>query len=110
MHLALPGTPVLLTQPCVFHSLLSLKCYADTARVPYELMIIIEPAMASREVFNENIDDRTLQLKFLIKGTNALRGQWPSRAAAYEWLSKRIPWKTWDDRIRHIYVVRLSRP
>lgn len=92
----------------VRHSLLSLEHYRDIPHIPYELMIIIEPAMVSREVFEENIEDRTMQLKFLFKATNAIRGQWSSRAAAYEWLSKRIPWKSWDDRIRHIYVVRYT--
>jgi len=29
---------------------------------------------------------------------------WPSRPAALEWFSKRIPWNRWDPRVLHLFV------
>ncbi|KAH7883381.1 Alpha/beta hydrolase family-domain-containing protein [Phlebopus sp. FC_14] len=88
----------------------STKCFSGSQRVPYEAIILVEPAMIDRKVFQDNIKDRERQTSILTKATAAQRNQWDTRVTAYEWLSKRFPWNRWDERVRRILVNHGLRP
>ncbi|KIJ58734.1 hypothetical protein HYDPIDRAFT_184168 [Hydnomerulius pinastri MD-312] len=79
-------------------------------RVPYEAIILVEPAMIDRKVFQDNLKDRERQISMLAKAIAGQRNQWDTRIAAYEWLSKRFPWNGWDDRVCRIFVNHGLRP
>lgn len=77
----------------------------EQVRVPYEAIILLEPALDDRQLYNADVETREQIIQGRIKVLNAARSDWESRAAAFEWLSRRFPWKQWDERIRYIYVV-----
>ncbi|PFH49413.1 hypothetical protein AMATHDRAFT_63272 [Amanita thiersii Skay4041] len=73
-------------------------------KIPYYAIIVVEPAMIDRAIFEANIKDRQRQIGFVTKAIAAQPSVWESRKAAYDWLVKRSPWKTWDKRIVELYV------
>ncbi|KZT21320.1 alpha/beta-hydrolase [Neolentinus lepideus HHB14362 ss-1] len=81
----------------------STRCYS-TPVAPYEAIILVEPGMIDRQVFNANIKDREQQIAMVTKVVSVQRTRWESRNSAYEWFSSRRPWKSWDPRIRVIKV------
>lgn len=83
----------------------STKCFPDVASLPYEAIILVEPAFIDRETFQENYDDRIRHTDQIVAGITRQQSQWESKAIAYEWLSKKSPWKFWDERVRRIFVV-----
>lgn len=42
----------------------------------------------------------------MIKGIAAQRFQWDNKRSAFNWFKSRVPWKTWDERVLAVYVVR----
>jgi len=79
----------------------STRCFTT---VPYESIILVEPPLIDRQVFQDNIQDRTRQTGVLTKAIAAQRSQWASRADAYGWFASRFPWKGWDDRVLRVHV------
>ncbi len=83
----------------------STKCYrSDTP--PYECIILVEPPMIDRHVFQAHLEDRKRQTSMLTKAVAAQRNSWDNRKAAFEYFSRRVPWKTWDSRVIAIHIVR----
>lgn len=78
--------------------------------IPYERIIIAEPAMVDRETFYEYAKEGKERLERMIHAISARRNGWDSHEAAFEWLMKRNPWKAWDPRTVRIYAVCPSRP
>ncbi|OJA20172.1 hypothetical protein AZE42_08162 [Rhizopogon vesiculosus] len=88
----------------------STKCFSGLPRVLYEAVILVEPPMIDRQVYQDNLEDRKRQIGMLTKIISAQRSQWDSRVAAYEWFAKRFPWKAWDDRVLRIFINQGLRP
>ncbi|KAJ7492901.1 Alpha/Beta hydrolase protein [Mycena galericulata] len=68
--------------------------------LPYTSIVLIEPTLATREVFSCHVADRTAA----VAGTLVRREQWRSRAEAYAWFARRAPWKRWDPRVLRIFT------
>jgi len=66
-------------------------------------MILIEPGMITREIFDEAFRGSTT-FKRVIQMTRECRDTWPSRSAALEWFSKRNPWSRWDNRALNLFI------
>lgn len=90
-------------------AMFSTKCYSSSTP-PYESIILIEPALIDRHVFQANIKDRERQTAMLTKAVAAQRSTWNNRKAAFDYFVKRAPWKTWDIRIVIIQVNYGLRP
>ncbi|SJL01240.1 uncharacterized protein ARMOST_04558 [Armillaria ostoyae] len=87
----------------------STKCYSSSTP-PYESIILVEPPLIDRHVFQANIKDRERQTAMLTKAVAAQRNMWDNRKAAFDYFVKRAPWKTWDIRIVVIQVNHGLRP
>ncbi|EPQ55586.1 hypothetical protein GLOTRDRAFT_105619 [Gloeophyllum trabeum ATCC 11539] len=83
--------------------LYSTKCY-KASPVKYEKIILVEPALIDRDVYRQHSEERGRQIKLLTKAISAQKSKWESRSEAYEYFSKRPPWKLWDERARTILV------
>ncbi|KAJ3548265.1 hypothetical protein NM688_g5318 [Phlebia brevispora] len=100
---------------CVAHSgdrirsLYSLLYYAETAHIPYESIIIIEPGIVDHETFAANPQDRK-QVDRLVKVITTRRNEWASHEAAYAWFLQRAPWNTWDPRVVRLFAYKGLRP
>lgn len=90
-------------------AMFSTKCYSS-GELPYESIILVEPPMIDRHVFQANIKDRERQTSMLTKAIAAQRNTWNNRKAAFEYFVKRAPWKTWDIRTVVIHVNHGLRP
>ncbi len=74
--------------------------------LPYSSFILVEPTMMTRGIYQRALEQDTV----LLRAIEVARGRkdiWPSRAAAREWFSKRLPWRRWDARVIDLYVVRV---
>lgn len=71
--------------------------------LPYVSVMLIEPILATREMFYAHIADSTSPM---VAATMMRREQWRSRADAYAWLKCRAPWKRWDARVLRLLAVR----
>ncbi|KAJ3561263.1 hypothetical protein NP233_g10300 [Leucocoprinus birnbaumii] len=67
-------------------------------------LILVEPTLITRELFNENFEDRMSQMEFAITATSSRRDRWKSRPDALLYFQKRFPWSMWDPRILRSYV------
>lgn len=67
--------------------------------LPYVAMILIEPTMVTREVFNTQLDDRMAHMDLIVAITSARRDIWPSKEHAFEYFKTRSPWNSWDPRV-----------
>jgi len=70
--------------------------------LPYVAMILIEPTIITRQLFNAELDDRMAYMDFVVAMTSARRDSWPSKEQAFEYFKTRFPWKFW-----HPLVLRL---
>ncbi|KAJ8702118.1 hypothetical protein PTI98_000861 [Pleurotus ostreatus] len=66
---------------------------------PYPAIILVEPSVVAKELFEATIDDRMEQMEFVVRMTMTRRDHWASKDEAFAWLSKRYPWSTWDTRV-----------
>ncbi|KAF9502272.1 alpha/beta-hydrolase [Pleurotus eryngii] len=66
---------------------------------PYPAIILVEPSVVAKELFEATIDDRMEQMEFVVRMTMDRRDHWASKDEAFAWLSKRYPWSTWDTRV-----------
>ncbi|KAF4573292.1 hypothetical protein EYR40_003627 [Pleurotus pulmonarius] len=71
---------------------------------PYPALILVEPSVVTKELFEKTIDDRMEQMELVVRMTTARRDHWASKDEAFVWLSKRYPWSTWDLRIVKLLV------
>ena len=67
-------------------------------------MILVEPAMMTREIFAVAFAEPTLY-KQVIQMTRERKDIWPSRDVALKWFSQRNPWRQWDRRVLLLFVV-----
>ncbi|KAJ7245652.1 Alpha/beta hydrolase family-domain-containing protein [Mycena haematopus] len=67
--------------------------------IPYASLILIEPTVIPRELFYRHVDDRVSTMEFVVAATAARRERWRSREDAQLWLSKRVPWESWNPRV-----------
>ncbi len=74
--------------------------------LPYSSFILVEPTMMTREIYQRALEQDTVLLR-AIEVARGRKDTWPSRAAAREWFSKRLPWGHWDARVLDLYVVRV---
>ncbi|RDB21685.1 hypothetical protein Hypma_011238 [Hypsizygus marmoreus] len=72
------------------------------SQIPYAAIVLIEPAMVTRELFNAHIEDRMASMNFAVSATSVRRDTWVSREVAFTWFSKRFPWNVWDPRVVRI--------
>ncbi|TFK50601.1 alpha/beta-hydrolase [Heliocybe sulcata] len=82
----------------------STKCYKASSGVKYEAVILVEPPMIDRDVYQANFKNREQQINLITKGISAQKSKWDSRSAAYDYFARRMPWKEWDERLRVILV------
>ncbi|KAJ7492962.1 Alpha/beta hydrolase fold-1 [Mycena galericulata] len=71
------------------------------AAIPYVSVVLIEPTLATREMFYRHIADTTATM---VAATMMRRDRWRSRAEAYAWFARRAPWKRWDPRVLRIFT------
>ncbi|KAF9465455.1 Alpha/Beta hydrolase protein [Collybia nuda] len=69
------------------------------SQIPYAAVLLIEPTIVTRELFNTHKDDRMAAMNFAVNATSVRRDKWVSRDAAFEWFGSRYPWNTWDPRV-----------
>ncbi|KAF8079386.1 Alpha/Beta hydrolase protein [Lyophyllum atratum] len=72
------------------------------SRLPYAAIVLIEPAMITRKLFNAHLEDRMETMNFAVSATSVRRDTWDSRDMALRWFSKRFPWNSWDPRVVRI--------
>jgi len=75
----------------------------------YPAIILIEPTMVTRELFNAHLEDRMASMDFAVAATATRRDTWTSKEHAFNYFSKRIPWGMWDSRIVRLYTVSIVK-
>ncbi|KAJ6517471.1 Alpha/beta hydrolase fold-1 [Mycena vitilis] len=70
--------------------------------IPFASLILIEPTVIPRELFYQNLDDRMSTMEFVVSATLLRRERWNSREEARKWLTRRVPWDSWDARVLHM--------
>lgn len=84
------------------HSAGAAAMLLTTKEIPpstFAAMILIEPTIVTREVFNSELEDRMSAMDFSVAATSSRRDVWPSRDEAFHYFKKRIPWRVWDERV-----------
>ncbi|KDR86137.1 hypothetical protein GALMADRAFT_235372 [Galerina marginata CBS 339.88] len=71
---------------------------------PYPALILIEPTLITRELFNAYREDRMAEMDFAVSATSARRHTWGSKELAYAYFRKRVPWEFWDERVVRLLV------
>lgn len=79
----------------------------EVPSVRYEAIILIEPALITREVYNANLAEREGALKEMNKAISKRRDTWNSKEEARAYFEERFPWMMWDLRVRDLFVVRM---
>lgn len=82
---------------------------SDVPAVVYEAIVLVEPALITREAFNANLAEREGALKMMNIAVSKRRDAWGSRDEASAYFDKRFPWQMWDSRVRALYVVSADR-
>ncbi|TBU43562.1 alpha/beta-hydrolase [Dichomitus squalens] len=70
----------------------------------YAAIILVEPPMIDRDVFNDHLQERLQQVGAITKSVAASRASWSTKEEALKWLSAKYPWKTWDPRVLRLFV------
>ncbi|KAE9393434.1 hypothetical protein BT96DRAFT_863528 [Gymnopus androsaceus JB14] len=91
-HSAGCGTVVLTTQ-----------CF-PISNLPYVSLVLVEPTMITREMFEAHFDTRIKAMEMVVGATEVRRDVWPDREEAFRWLSRRFPFRNWDPRVVRILV------
>lgn len=84
--------------------MLSVKFSPSNSKL-FSGIILIDPPFVDRQVFGNNKGEASMLNKIIL----ARRDSWSSKEEAFEWLGKKLPWKNWDERVLHLYVVRHRR-
>ncbi|KAJ3843769.1 Alpha/beta hydrolase fold-1, partial [Lentinula raphanica] len=74
------------------------------SHLPYVSLVLIEPTMITREMFEAHFDDRIRSMEMSVGATEVRRDVWPDREEAFRWLSRRFPFRTWDPRVVRLLV------
>lgn len=90
---------------CWFGRILSTMA-DEVPSVRYEAIILIEPALITREVYNANLAEREGALKAMNKAISKRRDTWNTKEEARAYFEERFPWMMWDLRVRDLFVVR----
>lgn len=69
-------------------------------------MILVEPSIIHRRVFEEHRQHRQSQLDAGVQWMKKRHQEWKSREEAFSWLRHRTPWNSWDPRVLRKFVVR----
>ncbi|KAF7350206.1 AB hydrolase-1 domain-containing protein [Mycena venus] len=67
--------------------------------IPYVSLILIEPTVVPRGLYYLHVDDLASTMQFVVMATASRRERWRSREDAHAWLSRRVPWDSWDPRV-----------
>lgn len=81
-------------------SMLSLKSSPSNLKL-YSGIVLVDPPFVDRQTFRDNRGEAAA----LSKLTLARRDTWASKEEALVWFGKRSPWKSWDNRVVHLFVV-----
>ena len=73
--------------------------------VEYRELILIEPALITRELFTANRADREGALKTMNIAVSKRKDEWSTREEARAYFEKRFPWQMWDPRVFELFVV-----
>ncbi|KAI0636271.1 alpha/beta-hydrolase [Trametes polyzona] len=76
----------------------------DLPSVHYEKIILVEPALITREVYNANLAEREGALKAMNKAISKRRDLWNTPDEARDYFEQRFPWMMWDPRVRELFV------
>lgn len=76
-----------------------------TFALPYISLILIEPSLVTKELYYAHIDDRKASMALRVNATSVRRDAWPTRDDAFNYFSKRLPWKIWDPRVVRLLSV-----
>ncbi|KAF9261109.1 alpha/beta-hydrolase [Marasmius fiardii PR-910] len=77
---------------------------AYDAYVHFSSVVLIEPTIFTRKIWQETYDERIAGIKMSEKVTLRRKDLWASREEAYNFMKKRNPWATWDDRVLRLYT------
>ena len=87
--------------------LYSFRLYDSVREIPYESIIIVEPAIVDCETFQAS-PSGCAKLSAVNKAVAQRPRDWESREEAHRWFRKRFPWKTWQQQVFDIYIVRFG--
>ncbi|KAH8830577.1 Alpha/Beta hydrolase protein [Flagelloscypha sp. PMI_526] len=77
-----------------------------------EAVVLIEPAIATKTVFETVFEDRVTQMELAFGGTTIRRDTWDTKATTekgardevFNWFLKRFPWNAWDESVVRRYA------
>ncbi|KAI9059810.1 alpha/beta-hydrolase [Trametes sanguinea] len=72
--------------------------------IAYAALVLIEPALITREVFDANLEERQGALSTMAGAISKRRDAWASREDAHQYFQKRFPWSVWNPRVLELYV------
>ncbi|GBE77574.1 hypothetical protein SCP_0104530 [Sparassis crispa] len=72
---------------------------------PYKIIILAEPALLTRPVFDSHLTELRAGLSNTQKMIDGRRDAWDDRNEARGFFRKRLPWKIWDPRILELFFV-----
>ncbi len=75
-----------------------------TGNLPYSSLILVEPPIMTRKVF-ARATKKGKAWELLVEMAKTRKDIWPSREAARDWMSKRLPWNCWTPRCLDLFVV-----
>ncbi|TFK86474.1 alpha/beta-hydrolase [Polyporus arcularius HHB13444] len=75
----------------------------DTGNLPYSSLILVEPPIMTRKVF-ARATKKGKAWELLVEMAKTRKDIWPSREAARDWMSKRLPWNSWTPRCLDLFV------
>ncbi|PPQ72730.1 hypothetical protein CVT25_012357 [Psilocybe cyanescens] len=81
----------------------STKLY-HPADIPYEAIVLIEPPMIDRAVFNQNLKDRQSQIGYISKALLKQQSVWSNLEEARAWFKSRPPWNTWNENAFDLFM------
>ncbi len=67
-------------------------------------MILVEPTMMTREILKNALEKDTHLIR-AVEVARKRKDTWPSREAAREYFSTRLPWRRWDKCVLDLYTV-----
>ncbi|KAI0763290.1 alpha/beta-hydrolase [Trametes elegans] len=76
----------------------------DVPGVKFEAIVLVEPALITRAVYNANLPEREGALKAMNKAISKRRDTWNTRADAQAYFEERFPWMVWDPRVRELFI------
>lgn len=76
-------------------------------RLPFSSLIMVDPPMMTQELLAKAKTQNT-PLLAAVEEAKMRKDIWPSRDAAREWFSKRLPYKLWTPEVLQLFVVRMA--